>query len=115
MRCDYATQFYNLSTDVNMPCELFNRIVEIQILATTEHVATCRSIYSTVVIQLQVNVRCPAAELKVNSVYYRLLIGAFGQLHSTRVFMYSLVKHHFLSIYLCTPSIKFICVCSCVC
>ena len=54
--CDYATrQFYiinNLATDVNTPCRLFNCIDEIQVLATTEHVATCRRIYSTVLIQL---------------------------------------------------------------
>ena len=54
--CDYATrQFHiinNLATDVNTPCRLFNWIVEIEILATTEHVANCRRIYSTVVIQL---------------------------------------------------------------
>ena len=54
--CDYATrQFYiinNFATDVNMPCRLFNCVVEISVLATTEHVSTCRCIYSTVVIQL---------------------------------------------------------------
>ena len=43
--CDYATrQFYiinNLATDVNMPCRLFNCIIKIEVLATTEHVGTC--------------------------------------------------------------------------
>ena len=55
--CDYDTgQFYiinNLATYVSTPCRLFNCIVEIYYLTTTEHVATCRRIYSTVVIQFQ--------------------------------------------------------------
>ena len=42
----------NLATNVNTPCRQFNCIIEIKVLATTEQVATCRCIYSTVVIQL---------------------------------------------------------------
>ena len=71
-------------TDANTPARLFNCIVEILVLATAAYrtfCPTCRRIYSTVEIQLHyTSVKsmffCPAAELLVNSAYYRHLIVA---------------------------------------
>ena len=71
----------NLAMDANTP-QLFNGIVEIMVLVTAAYrtfCPTCQCIYSTVEIQLHyTSVKsmffCPAAELLVNSVFYRHLI-----------------------------------------
>ena len=103
----------NLATDANTPCRLFNGIVEILVPA-----AACRRIYSTIEIQLHyTSVKsmffCPAAELLVNSVYYRHLIVDLQSMPfilciSALSCLHLLVKYYFSSIYLWTLTIKFI-------
>ena len=81
---NYSASSNNLATEANTPCRLFNCIVEILVLGTAAYRTfrlTSRRINSTVEIQLHyTSVKsmffCPAAELLVNSVYYRHLIVA---------------------------------------
>ena len=128
--CDYATRQFciinNLATDVNMPCRLFNCIVEIKVLnyRTCCHLSThlfyCRDSASLTSFKSTFAVRsCTTSQFCVLStadrrpsvdsiqpVYFCIIVSSF---------LHLLVKYYFLSIYSCTPTIKFIFVCRCVC
>ena len=69
----------NLANDANALCRLHHKLLVLATAAYRTFRPTCRRIYSAVEIQLHyTSVKsmffCPAAELLVNSVYYRRLI-----------------------------------------
>ena len=102
-----------LVTYANTPCRLFNCTVEIKVLATTEHFATCRRIYSTVVIQLT---SCKSTSLPrswttsqfclLSTADRRPPVDSIHPVHFCIIvssFLHSLVKYYFLSIYIVDP------------
>ena len=120
----------NLATDENTLCRLFNCITKSQFLRllpsehfiyVSTHLFYCRD--SASLDQRQVDVRCPAAELLVNSVYCRQLIVALRSTPFNQCIS-ALSCLHFpicqlstisTSIYLWTLTIRFIFVCRCIC